>query len=529
MTTATAAERSAPSTESLVPRPDQLEQWHAFSKPVPFDVAATRILDAHRTDGERDDVVATDLRAWAFGSTDSRTMQLVRVPFAGREVGEPMALREQAFSQLCSRFGAPAPYIRTLPPKLQIACMNYGLARDSSAALLRLAGGEVRAVLSDRYAAADDEMLLDMVSDCLDRTGYRADALVRAAAVGPHTLMRITLPGEGKAVRVGDVIEHGIDIGNSELGLRSVQLTPVTYRLVCTNGMRSWRSEAGVRLRHIGDPSRLHEQLRDAIPVAFAEARGDIERWQRAVDVLLDSALEENRGAPRLRADQLGDADGRTHAGGGAAPVAGARIRPKPAGRAEDRGVGLRRRERHHGRGARAPDGRPARDGGGRPPLPRPADRMTARANCCGMAMRRVDSLFVCRSPSCGRLMTAIELEAHASTVRCERCGLALRSTEIELREARQHCYALDIAPGGELVLVWSRPAELQPALACSACGHLGVAPEGDHVPRAVVEPLTGPRPPRRSPRGSSFAGGPRRWRRHAVGRRCHPTASEFS
>jgi hypothetical protein len=220
-------------------------------------------------------------------------MQLVRVPFAGRDVGEPLALREQAFSQLCSRFGAPAPYIRTLPPKLQIACMNYGLTQDKSAALLRLAGGEVRAVLSDRHAAADDELLLDMVSDCLDRTGYRADALVRAAAAGPHMIMRITLPGEGKAVRVGDVIEHGIDIGNSELGLRSVQLTPVTYRLICTNGMRSWRSEAAVRLRHIGDPARLHEQLRDAIPVAFAEARGDIERWQRANEVLIDSALDE--------------------------------------------------------------------------------------------------------------------------------------------------------------------------------------------------------------------------------------------
>ncbi len=182
MTTATAAERIASSTEPLVPRPDQLEQWHAFSKPVPFDVAATRILDAHRTDGERDDVIATDLRAWAFGSTDSRTMQLVRVPFAGREVGEPMALREQAFSQLCSRFGAPAPYIRTLPPKLQIACMNYGLSRDTGAALLRLAGGEVRAVLSDRYAAADDEMLLDMVSTA---STARATAPTRSSAPRP--------------------------------------------------------------------------------------------------------------------------------------------------------------------------------------------------------------------------------------------------------------------------------------------------------------------------------------------------------
>jgi hypothetical protein len=94
-------------------------------------------------------------------------------------------------------------------------------------------------------------------------------------------------------VRVGDVIEAGIDIANSEVGLRSVQVTPITYRLVCTNGMRAWRSEAALRMRHVGDPNRLHEQLRDAVPIAFAEARGDIARWQRATEVLVDNALEE--------------------------------------------------------------------------------------------------------------------------------------------------------------------------------------------------------------------------------------------
>lgn len=294
MTAATPiAERTAPSTAPLVPRPDQPERWTAFTNPVPFDTAAERILDAHRADGERDDVVTTDLRAWAFGSTDGRTMQLVRVPFAGRDPGEPLPLRELAFAQLCTKIGAPAPYIRALPPKLQIACLNYGLSREKSPALFRLAGGEVRAVLSDRYAAADDELLLNMISDCLDRTGYRQDAMVRAAAVGTHTILRITLPAESRPVEVGDLFEYGVDLGNSEVGLRSVQVTPVTYRLICTNGMRAWRSEAAVRMRHIGDPERLRDQLRDAIPIAFAEGRGDLDRWQRAVDVLVDSALEE--------------------------------------------------------------------------------------------------------------------------------------------------------------------------------------------------------------------------------------------
>ena len=33
----------------------------------------------------------------------------------------------------------------------------------------------------------------------------------------------------------------------SEVGLRSVQVTPITHRLICTNGMRAWRSEIRIR------------------------------------------------------------------------------------------------------------------------------------------------------------------------------------------------------------------------------------------------------------------------------------------
>lgn len=292
-TIAESAERTAPSFTSLRPKSDQSERWFAHEEAVSFEVAASRVLEAHRLDGDRADVVVHQLRAWAFGSSDGHTMGLTRVPFEGRPDGEPLALRDLAFSQLSTKIGVPAHYIRSLPVRLQVACMNWGLVHQNSPALLRLAGTEVRAILSDRYAAVDDSLLLEMIAETLDKTGYRDDALVRAVAVGPHTVMRITIPNEGVAVRVNDVMESGIDISNSELGLRSVQVTPVTYRLICTNGMRAWRSEAAMRMRHIGDPARLRDQLRDAIPVAFAEARGDIERWQRAVNLLVDSALDE--------------------------------------------------------------------------------------------------------------------------------------------------------------------------------------------------------------------------------------------
>lgn len=46
--------------------------------------------------------------------------------------------------------------------------------------------------------------------------------------------------------------------------------------------------------------------MRDALPIAFAEARGDLERWKRSVDRLVDAALDE---VESLRAFGLGSGE----------------------------------------------------------------------------------------------------------------------------------------------------------------------------------------------------------------------------
>jgi Domain of unknown function (DUF932) len=278
---------------ALKPHPDQDQRWYTHDRTLAFDEAALLVTRAHEADGIRYDLPAPDLRAWAFGSASEGVMQLVPVPLPGAKLTRPLALREHAFGQLCQKLDAPAAYVRELPAKLQMACVNWALTQRQQGALLRVAGDEIRAVVSERYAPIDDALLLEVMDGVLGDAGYRADARVRATATGPHTVLRVTIPSASVAVAAGDVIEFGVDLANSELGLRSVQVTPITHRLVCSNGMRAWKSEAGLRLRHIGDPIRLRTQLREALPVALAEARGDLERWKRATHVLIDDALEE--------------------------------------------------------------------------------------------------------------------------------------------------------------------------------------------------------------------------------------------
>jgi hypothetical protein len=195
-----------------------------------------------------------------------------------------LPLREHAFAQLCARLNVPAAYISRLPSKLALANLNCALRRAPQAALLRLAKGEVRAALSLRYTPVDDRTLLDALSESLVRGGYDKDIRLRSVSIGPHTLLRLTVPTDQRLLKAGDPIEYGLDVGNSELGLRSVEITPVCFRLLCTNGLRERSSGKIARMRHVGDPRRLEERLRGAIPRALGQARKHFELLRRAID-----------------------------------------------------------------------------------------------------------------------------------------------------------------------------------------------------------------------------------------------------
>lgn len=296
------------SLASLEARPDQRELWIRHPGPMHFTTAAADVMIQHHQHGRRHDVLTSDLSTWAFGSGDGRHMQLIAVPFRGRETSPPLALREHAFKQLCEKIGAPSAYLREVPAKLQIANVNFGMSKKTSPAMLRIAGDEIRAVLSDRYTPTDDATLFEIVDEVLGTAGLRNEAMVRASSVGLSTVMRLTLPGEGVVVKQGDIIEYGLDLANSEVGIRSVQVTPITYRLVCTNGMRAWQTDATSRFRHIGDPARVRDLLREAIPLAIAQARGDIDRWKVSVSRMIDDAFAE---VESLRAFGISGSDAR--------------------------------------------------------------------------------------------------------------------------------------------------------------------------------------------------------------------------
>ena len=55
----------------------------------------------------------------------------------------------------------------------------------------------------------------------------------------------------------GDIVQSGIIISNSEVGLGSVNIQPLVYRLVCSNGMVV--NDAQTRRNHVGRVNEASE------------------------------------------------------------------------------------------------------------------------------------------------------------------------------------------------------------------------------------------------------------------------------
>ena len=268
--------------------PDMPSAWADVE--LDFDTAAQRIVRAHADDGVHRDLPTTDLRTWAV-APHAGTFALV--PLARHH--NPMPLRSAAFGNLMTRLGAPGDFLRRLPAPLQLATINYLLSEhdDRSAATLRLRNDEVSAIVSGRYAPLDPVELVETVRDGLQRFGILGDVRVRGVASGLVDNLRLILPSAQTAIRPGDASALGIDITSSSFARSAVHITPVIWRLVCSNGLKRAERGSGLSFRHVGDAQRLREGISEAIPAALVYARGVMDQWRRSVAFMIEDVQKQ--------------------------------------------------------------------------------------------------------------------------------------------------------------------------------------------------------------------------------------------
>lgn len=263
----------------LRPAADMAPVWSDVD--LDFDIAADRFVARHRADGAMRDMAVMDLRTWGIAPVNDR---FTLKPLAGHE--PPRELRASAFSNLCTRLGAPAEFIRDkLPAPLQLATLNYLMAQGEKpgTAMLRLRGDEISAIVSEKYAPLDAEQLVETLRSALVRHGLLDSIRVRAVASGLTDVIRLVLPSEAVPVKVGDVSFVGLDVSSSSFGKSAIHVRGMVMRLVCTNGLRTPNSIGDLSLRHIGETQRLRDGLTEGVATALTHARGLMDHWKSAV------------------------------------------------------------------------------------------------------------------------------------------------------------------------------------------------------------------------------------------------------
>ncbi len=203
-------------------------------------------MELERQRRERKDLVA-DTRALFFHTGKEGSILSV----FGKNQKEEFAVSGLAHRQIAARLEIPFRYYQKMQgdyPELLDDNINAWLQKRHEKRMLRILDGKVRAFLSDRYRRLDNlELCAAVLPVIRDMDGAEIKSCEITDCRMYIKVVSRTLQAE---VRPGDIVRAGFVISNSEVGLGSLRVEPLVYRLVCTNGLIA--EDFGKKKYHVG-------------------------------------------------------------------------------------------------------------------------------------------------------------------------------------------------------------------------------------------------------------------------------------
>lgn len=209
----------------------------------------------------------------------SDDMKLVIINDRGEE--KAMDMTDTAFSQLCTRLGVPAQYLRKCAKagKVDLVRQNFdGWSNDHKVDfVVREHDGVARSVMSTEYAPYDSYKILRELSHTVDSKRF-VPAQVHLSTDRLHVrfvdFTALPINGDKSPLYAGFTIDSS-DVGRGALAMRYF-----LYRLVCTNGLMISKGGGDLfRLRHSG------EKMTESKMQRFVNSMRD-------VDLLTKTAVE---------------------------------------------------------------------------------------------------------------------------------------------------------------------------------------------------------------------------------------------
>ena len=175
------------------------------------------------------DTRALEMESDFYGST-------LHLSLDGKTYG--FGIGELAHQQIASRLNIPFRYYKKMQeeaPALLDRNVNTWFGKNPERRMIRVLDGKVRAFLSDRYRRLDN---LELCAAVLPVIKEMQGSQIESCEVTPtHLYLKVVNRRLKAEVKVGDVVQAGFVVSNSEVGLGSLRVEPLVFRLVCKNGL----------------------------------------------------------------------------------------------------------------------------------------------------------------------------------------------------------------------------------------------------------------------------------------------------
>lgn len=155
-----------------------------------------------------------------------------------------------AHEQLASKLDIPRKYYDRMlqnDQELLASNVNHWMAKTPERRMVRTLGNKARAILSDKYRPIDYDIILEAVLPTL--MGHGELKVVSSEITERKMYLQVVSPRLEGEVKKGDIVQMGLSISSSDVGLGAINIDPYILRLVCMNGMTLGTT---IRKYHVG-------------------------------------------------------------------------------------------------------------------------------------------------------------------------------------------------------------------------------------------------------------------------------------
>ena len=111
--------------------------------------------------------------------------------------------------------------------------------------------------MSDRYRRIDNFEVASAVLPIISR--MEGAGVESCELTDSRMYLKVVNPRVTAEIKKGDIVQAGVLISNSEVGMGSVTVSPLIYRLVCSNGMIA--EDGKLRKYHVGRANESREDF----------------------------------------------------------------------------------------------------------------------------------------------------------------------------------------------------------------------------------------------------------------------------